>query len=365
MLGRIAMTARIAQFVIAGLFTLSLASLARADSAAVCPPTCFLELYSNADGTLQFIAVVDNVAQLHFAPPNLAGQTLSVAGLTTTSAYTFPQDLPADVAGHRRFLMGTQGFADLNLVKPDFVVPNGFLPTDGLLIHLQIGDVDYVDVDYGALSIPTDGATALYVFVDENDVLQAVAVNSAGDSATVVESTPTTTVVEYQNTEDFPDSPGGHFFYTDNVEEQARVDSGSAGHFVRTGWTFKAGGPKALCRFYGSVVPGPNSHFYTISDQECDWLKGLQQVPTPTDVQQWNYEGLVFTETPPQIGDAGAACPAETIPVRRAYNNAYPIAGPKNPWDSAHRYSSDPTNIQLMVTQFGWIDEGIAFCAMP
>jgi hypothetical protein len=174
---------------------------------------------------------------------------------------------------------------------------------------------------------------------------------------------PPATVVEYQNTRDFPGNPGGHFFYTDDVGEQAIVDSGIDGHFARTGRSFKAGGAKQMCRFYGSMVPGPNSHFYTISDQECAWLKSLQKVPAPIDVQQWNYEGLSFAAEPPQIGVSGPGCTAGTIPVYRAYNNAYPPVGPKNPWDSAHRYSANQADIQQMVTQFGWRDEGIAFCS--
>ncbi len=178
--------------------------------------------------------------------------------------------------------------------------------------------------------------------------------------------TPLTTVVEYRNTQDFPGSPGGHFFYTDDPSEQALVDSGIAGQFVRTGRTFKAGGSKRLCRFYGSTAPGPNSHYYTISDQECEWLKALQNIPTPGNVQQWNYEGLSFAEVPPQPDVDGGFCAAGsgTVEVSRVYNNAYPAAGgPKNPWDSAHRYSVIRGDIQQMITQFGWRYEGVAFCS--
>ena len=198
-----------------------------------------------------------------------------------------------------------------------------------------------------------------------NDVGQ-IAVSGYGPSGylhALLLSPVISTVVEYVNTEDFPGSPGGHFFYTDNPSEQANVDSGTDGHFVRTGETFKAGGTKKLCRFYGSVVPGPNSHFYTISDEECGYLKSLQRMPTPTDVQQWNYEGLVFSEFPQQSGDAEAGCMTGTIPVYRAYNNAYPSGEPKNPWDSAHRYTINQADIQQLVTQYGWSDEGIAFCS--
>ena len=86
-------------------------------------------------------------------------------------------------------------------------------------------------------------------------------------------------------------------------------------------------------------------------------------MPTPIDVQQWNYEGQAFAEVPPQSGGFGPSCTTGTIPVYRAYNNAYPPVGPKNPWDSAHRYSADHADIEQMVEQFGWRDEGIAFCS--
>ena len=64
-----------------------------------------------------------------------------------------------------------------------------------------------------------------------------------------------TTVVEYQNTLDFPGSPGGHFFYTDDPVELAIVDSGIAGHFVRTGRTFNAGGTKHCVGFMAAPRP--------------------------------------------------------------------------------------------------------------
>src|SRR6185436_5083167 len=72
------------------------------------------------------------------------------------------------------------------------------------------------------------------------------------------------TVVEYRDTMDFPGSPGGHFFYSSDPAEQAAVDGGAAGAFSRTGREFVTGGSSPLCRFYGSMTPGPNSHFFTV-----------------------------------------------------------------------------------------------------
>src|SRR4030095_7118026 len=56
-----------------------------------------------------------------------------------------------------------------------------------------------------------------------------------------------------------------HFFITGSAAEKDAVLSGSAGPgWALTGDAFGAGGTAGVCRFYGSVAPGPNSHFYTI-----------------------------------------------------------------------------------------------------
>ena len=175
-------------------------------------------------------------------------------------------------------------------------------------------------------------------------------------------SAPTSVVVEYLNTADFPDSPGGHFFYSSDPAEQAAVDAGAAGAFNRTGREFLTGGAVPVCRFYGSVTPGPNSHFFTAQAAECQQLKDAQVVPVPTTEQQWNYERDEYPTTLPVIVNGTPTCPAGTQPLYRAYNNAFPPSGPKNPWDSNHRFTPIQADIQTLVTQFGWRDEGIAFC---
>jgi hypothetical protein len=170
------------------------------------------------------------------------------------------------------------------------------------------------------------------------------------------------TVVEYKNNLDFPNSPGGHFFYSSDPGEQGYVDSGAAGAFVRTGRSFKIGGPSAVCRFYGSVAPGPNSHFFTVDALECNDLKASQVTPTPNERQQWNYEGVGFLTTAPTVTNGVKSCAAGTLPVYRAYNNAYLPSGAKNPWDSNHRFALSQADISEMVAA-GWKNEGIVFCA--
>lgn len=171
------------------------------------------------------------------------------------------------------------------------------------------------------------------------------------------------TVVEYVNTLDFPNAPGGHYFYASGSAEQATIDAGGAGKFVRTGRTFASGGFVPVCRFYGSMLPGPNSHFFTASASECEELKAMQVTPTPASTQQWNFEGNGFYSVTPVADAQGQMqCMAGIQPVYRAYNNAYPKSGGKNPWDSNHRYSTLSADIDEMISK-GWTSEGIVLCA--
>jgi alpha-tubulin suppressor-like RCC1 family protein len=143
-----------------------------------------------------------------------------------------------------------------------------------------------------------------------------------------------------------------HYFVTASPEEISAVSSGSAGAWLRTGNSFKAGGTTPVCRFYGSVSPGPNSHFYTGDPGECEYLKSLQAA-TPENQKRWNYEGISFSSTPPISG----ACKTGTIPVYRAYNN-----GASRGIDSNHRISTNKGAIDAVVTR-GWKNEGVVMCA--
>jgi Repeat of unknown function (DUF5648) len=158
---------------------------------------------------------------------------------------------------------------------------------------------------------------------------------------------PPNTVVEFYNT------ILDHYFITADANEAAAIDNGSAGPgWGRTGNTFKAGGNTFVCRFYGSLSPGPNSHFYTADAGECAFLKQLQ-ANTPATERRWNFESNDFSTTPAVNG----ACPAELVPVYRAYNNGFALN-----IDSDHRITSNAAAIQEVVTR-GWIDEGVVMCA--
>ncbi len=138
------------------------------------------EIYSNADGTIQFIEFRE------IAGANgenfLIDHTLVSSGHTLT----FETNLPSVITAHKMFIVGTQGFADLGIVAPDYVIPNGFLSVSGGTLQYGAmpsdpyggGPVDVVS--YPAL--PTDGTTS----IDRTGVPQTNSpTNFAGTTATI------------------------------------------------------------------------------------------------------------------------------------------------------------------------------------
>ena len=129
------------------------------------------EVYSNADGTVQFIEITAYSGGQQF----IGGQAITTMQGTQTKSFTFPSNLPGDTAmstndpydpynpyggsmgmiEYRSFLIGTQGFKARSPIAPDFIVPNGFVP-------LTNGTINYAGLDvmrYAAL--PTDGSKSM------------------------------------------------------------------------------------------------------------------------------------------------------------------------------------------------------------
>ena len=125
------------------------------------------QLYSNADGSVQYIMLTATAGGQEF----ISGKNIKSTQGSVTHTYTFATDLPGDTAmetgdgygyygggmtSYRTFLIATEGFAALGVVTPDYVVPNGFFFTGN-------GSVNYADsadlISYS--SLPTDGVTAM------------------------------------------------------------------------------------------------------------------------------------------------------------------------------------------------------------
>ena len=111
------------------------------------------EIYSNSNGLVQFIELTvdahDNESFWH-------GEEITVIQGDQTHIYEFPNDLPNRNTANTSVLLATQGFANLGIVTPDFIIPDNFLFTSGSAeIHFEHVDM----VSY--TSIPLDGVQSI------------------------------------------------------------------------------------------------------------------------------------------------------------------------------------------------------------
>ena len=153
-----------------------------------------------------------------------------------------------------------------------------------------------------------------------------------------------------------------HYFMTADATEARSLHDNPALGWNSTGESFPAiaalpwgpnsGAPREICRFYGSVNPGPNSHFYTGVVSECNGLKVLQQA-TPATEPRWNYEGTAFHAI---TGLAGGNCPATAQMVVRFFNGGNTKGLVPN-----HRYVQGAA-LKAQMNAAGWIAEESAFC---
>jgi hypothetical protein len=145
------------------------------------------EVYSNADGTIQYIELTTS-----FDFQNIfSGTSLTSTNGTATQSVTFNQNTSTATA-NKTYLIGTPGFAALNLVTPDFTIPAGFL-------YLTNGTVNFGSFDSATYtSLPTDGTTSLNraSFVSSSIATQAVnsPKNFAGQMGGIVLPNPPTVV---------------------------------------------------------------------------------------------------------------------------------------------------------------------------
>ena len=133
-----------------------LARLAVAVFAFACGPVfatfhlwAFNELFSSADGKVQFVELRALTSGQQF----LTGHSLDANGHT----FQFPHDLPGDSGGHT-MVIGTQSFANLGVVTPDYIVPDNFFALNSGTIVFGEGAAVWT---YN--NLPSDGTTSLNI----------------------------------------------------------------------------------------------------------------------------------------------------------------------------------------------------------
>jgi hypothetical protein len=160
------------------------------------------------------------------------------------------------------------------------------------------------------------------------------------------------TVAEYYN------ETTGHYFITGFPGEMAGLEVPGS-QWRRTGEQFRAwldarrapAGAVPVCRFHSDAL---NSHFYTADAGECANLKSIEARESVAGKRYsgWVSEGVAFHALVPVNG----ACPANTSPVYRFYNNRWRES------DSNHRFPTSHGMYRAMGYS-SWSSEGIAFCS--
>lgn len=109
------------------------------------------EIYSNADGSMQFIELSCPNSGEGF----LRGERISCVSGNRTNTFTFPSDLTGDTA-NAKLLLATTGFASHpGGITPDFVIPTNFLA-------LGAGRLNYANVDIlNYTNLPNNGVSSL------------------------------------------------------------------------------------------------------------------------------------------------------------------------------------------------------------
>jgi hypothetical protein len=307
-------------------FGLSLPGAAHADF-------YIFELYSHAEGSVQFI-------MLFWGDPVRAGQTLVASNGTLEHSFVIPSSSPGFTPPIT--LVGTQSFADLKLVAPDFVVPDGFF-------FRTNGSVRFGPVDASYSTLPSDDVTALWGGYDDDDGYYqftglAVATNSPGAHLTFGPGVAgINALIEYHS------SALDDYFLTALPYEIEALDSETIPGWQRTGysvvaWTspFATGqAPPAdltpVCRLYIPPIDG-DSHFYSVSKAECAGVPAQHpEVVFETDA--------AFFATLPDLQTG--ACPPGQAPVYRLWN----------PRGSGHRYTTQ-TAVRDDMRLRGYIVEG-------
>jgi hypothetical protein len=180
----------------------------------------------------------------------------------------------------------------------------------------------------------------------------------ANDAALELADPPASTGV--MKVAEFFNAALSRYFRTSEPAEAQAIRADALTGELDTGFSFRAWhiaaappGAAVVCRFYGSVNPGPNSHFFTADPGECAALRQLQATTPPT-ARRWNFEGNAFAVRLPVNG----ICPADApVAIYRNYNNGF-----TRNIDSNHRFTTSQGVYQAMIAE-GWLGEGIVMCA--
>lgn len=128
------------------------------------------EVYSNADGSVQFI----EMSNASNNENSLGGHTITSVNddEATSTDFTFPSNLGSTQTAGKRLLLATSGFEAAWGITPDYIIPNGFLHSGEGTLEGIANDLSWAALPQGAYSLNTPSTVA-----------PATPQNFAGDTA--------------------------------------------------------------------------------------------------------------------------------------------------------------------------------------
>lgn len=143
------------------LFTLTVVSLFLPAADGASHLWRFNELFSNADGTIQFIELKECCG----ATAENFIQNKWIEEVGSGHLYTFPSNIVGNTA-NKHLLLATAGFAALpGAPTPDYIIPDGFLPVsqsrDATANSGVLEYWFYPDATWAYPNVPVDGVSSL------------------------------------------------------------------------------------------------------------------------------------------------------------------------------------------------------------
>jgi hypothetical protein len=147
------------------------------------------EVYSNADGSVQFIELF--TPQFGQEVINNRTVTFQTTSGSTLKTFTFPNANGPSPTTNKTYLIGTSNLTSLYGVTPDYVIPANFL-TIGSFADKRVNFASNTDV-VNLASLPLDGVMSLNGVTTDSTATtfsinsQATPTNFAGQTATIPE----------------------------------------------------------------------------------------------------------------------------------------------------------------------------------
>jgi hypothetical protein len=297
-------------------------------------------LFSDQAGLYQLIQLQElngNDGQNH-----LAGTVFTVTSRAgVVKQFVFPYDLPSANTARRSILIKTESFA-LPDGWFDYVMRDGFLPTDG-------GTIEASGPGGWRATFPPLPADGHSMYEPSTATVQPFAIAQGFTGPQFHISIGTDPAIEYYN------ATLDHYFITASQPDLDALDSARTPGWSRTGQRFPvwisryvdalrpAGqnpppGLLNVCRLYIPPAEG-DSHFFSASADECASTRAGHP-----EFQLETSAAFLATLPDPQTG----ACPAGQTPVYRVWNGRA---------DSNHRYVTS-TDIRNAMVDRGYIAEG-------